>query len=205
MMREYFKKVILFTLGKILIYSFCYNFLILNKEYIFYFNFNTWHIIDIIGLFVFSFIDIGIIKLISNTINEKMYKSNKIIFYYSIIFQSRIGIEILLFNPTQKNTNFLIILSYIYLLLIFVIINYLRKYYLELTGVVVLTNLAIFHLVLSRPDDFIDIIARNVFNISGVSNPVKGVIFLVFIIICLTLIILFKKFIITAEKSKKQK
>ena len=86
---------------------------------------DTATIIILIGNWIFSFLFVGLIKILSGRVNNFIYKSNKMIFYSAIVFSNFDGLEILLFHSLEQkyfNNLLQIIFSSFYFIMLVIIL-----------------------------------------------------------------------------------
>ena len=86
---------------------------------------DTATIIILIGNWIFSFLFVGLIKILSGRVDNFIYKSNKMIFYSAIVFSNFDGLEILLFHSLEQkyfNNLLQIIFSSFYFIMLVIIL-----------------------------------------------------------------------------------
>ena len=132
-MKEFLKKSLYFGLIENLVILFFQNVTLFHKNEIFNFSFDGWSLIIFIGIFIYSFALVGVIKFISTRINNFIY-SYKMITYIAFT-DSSIDWVINLLGRTEGNGG---IISYLIIAgqLVFctLLLYYGWKYRLELSA-----------------------------------------------------------------------
>jgi hypothetical protein len=153
------------------------------------------------GWFIFSFVAIGIIKLISMKKNKFIYESKKFIIYFTFLFHNFAGLSVLLFHNYIKNELINCLLIFIYYILFIFILYYFWKYRLEIVIGMLLTNLFVYkinfwfstYLIHTNKPDLLSKFMQQYLGLAHVTNPMKGVVLLLFLVIFLTITIFLRK------------
>ena len=213
-MKNYFKKVLLYAFIMILLGLFMNNIALFKGGHIITLTLDWGTQIIIIGTFLYSFVIILIIKLISLKMGEYFY-SNKLIIYSAIAFESFAGFEILLFHDLfhhlidflYQNLIILYVIISIFISLIAIIVYYNWKYRIEIVSGLFIMNLVIRKTALGNltKTDFLDAFFAEHLGIDPVSNFSKGMFLLGIYGIYLAIAIYLRKKGVYDRRSKKEK
>jgi len=180
-MKKFSKKFLYYYLVAVAVDLYISNLLFsFNKGFSIEFNLKIYTILHIFSMILDSIIALGVIKLLSNNIDEFIYESNKAIVYFAIakelgrVFQ----IPILSFVRNTKYSTYLTLLisTTTFFICCVLAFYYLWKYRLELISVLFIF-LFIYkesNLIALHDPDFLDTFFQNYVGIQNVHNSVKG-------------------------------
>jgi len=199
---KYLKRVFYFWLVINLNAFLMYNtsFFTKNGE-LFSITVGTLTLLLIIGLFIFSFPAIGLIKLISIKLYSFIYDSTKFICYFATILVHFEGLYTLLLG-TSIQSEIITGLSIFGCFILFIYILYcFWKYRLEITIGMFLTNFVVYqfnfwvttYLISTNKPDLLSKFMQQYLGIEHVTNPMKGIVLLLFLAIFLTITIFLRK------------
>ena len=208
-MKKYLKKVLIFALTISFFYLIVNNLLIFPEGKMkISLVMVTPTIIILMGYWIFSFLFVGLLKLISIKIDNFIYHSNKMIFYSAMIFKSFDGLEVLLFHSLEQkcfNNLLQIIFSSFYFMLLVIILYYFWKYRLELAiGLFISNYLRVLGFVSAIKPDYMTYFFKQYFGIENISNVSKGLVMLLLLGIFLTITIYLRKKGVYDYRSKEE-
>ena len=197
-MKNYLKKVFIFAITITLFYLIVNNLLIFPEGQMkISFVMDTPTIIILIGNWLFSFVLVGIIKLLSNKLDSIIYVSDKVIFYSAVVFSNFGGLEVLLFHSLEQkylNNNFIFIFTSFYFIILLYIVYYFWKYRLEIAVGLFISNYALgTQFVSSIKTDYMSYFFKHYFGVEHLSNVSKGLVMLLLLGIFLGITIYLRK------------
>lgn len=207
-MKEYIKKSLYFGLIFNLVGLFEHNIKIFPKKGTVYSVFiDFWTLVIFIGIFLYAFIFIAILFFISKKINNSIYKSKKVIGYIAFITASLDGLMVLLFKHLWINNDVVgIFITIGYFLLAVSLVYFFWKYRIEIASGVFLTNMIYYqtNLISSNDTDLVTRLFNQYYGISHLSDPIKGLILLLMLVVYLTILIFLRKKGIYDYRKKKE-